>query len=171
MSRTACTEPQCLYRRALPLLPLWAVRPAQSLSACTRVTFTFTFSTSNSKPIKKARYLLIIYTSGVLLCLWPWIISCWIIWKQLLTKIITTTLTNQTYRKWLKYLPRPQYLKSAHPVHLHKFHSCSVRQLTVSVFLPTVFNFRLVVLLYWKCEGRESATYIAATYIAACHTG
>ena len=28
--------------RAIPLLPLWAVRPVQSLSACTRVTFTFT---------------------------------------------------------------------------------------------------------------------------------
>ena len=26
--------------RALPLLPLWAVRPVQSLSACTRVHFT-----------------------------------------------------------------------------------------------------------------------------------
>ena len=30
--------------RAKPLLPLWAVRPVQSLSACTRVTFTFTFT-------------------------------------------------------------------------------------------------------------------------------
>ena len=29
--------------RAIPLLPLWAVRPVQSLSACTRVTFTFTY--------------------------------------------------------------------------------------------------------------------------------
>jgi hypothetical protein len=29
--------------RAIPLLPLWAVRPVQSLNACTRVTFTFTF--------------------------------------------------------------------------------------------------------------------------------
>ena len=28
--------------RAIPLLPLWAVRPVQSLSVCTRVTFTFT---------------------------------------------------------------------------------------------------------------------------------
>jgi len=27
---------------AIPLLSLWAVRPAQSLSACTRVHFTFT---------------------------------------------------------------------------------------------------------------------------------
>ena len=30
--------------RAIPLLPLWAVRSVQSLSACTRVTFTFTFT-------------------------------------------------------------------------------------------------------------------------------
>jgi hypothetical protein len=35
MGRRACTEPQCLYSRAIPLLPLWAVRPLQSLSACT----------------------------------------------------------------------------------------------------------------------------------------
>jgi hypothetical protein len=35
MDRTACTEPQCLYSRAIPLLSLWAVRPVQSLSACT----------------------------------------------------------------------------------------------------------------------------------------
>ena len=27
--------------RAIPLLPLWTVRPVQSLSACTRVHFTF----------------------------------------------------------------------------------------------------------------------------------
>jgi len=32
---TACTEPQCLYSTSIPLLLLWAVRPVQSLSACT----------------------------------------------------------------------------------------------------------------------------------------
>ena len=37
MCRTACTEPQCLYSTAIPLLPLWVVRPVQCLSACTRV--------------------------------------------------------------------------------------------------------------------------------------
>jgi len=35
MGRTTCTEPQCLYSTAIPLLPLWAVRPVQSCSACT----------------------------------------------------------------------------------------------------------------------------------------
>ena len=35
MGRTACTEPQCLYSGAIALLPLWAVRPVQSLSDCT----------------------------------------------------------------------------------------------------------------------------------------
>jgi len=29
--------------RAIPLLPLWGVRPVQTHSACTRVHFTFTF--------------------------------------------------------------------------------------------------------------------------------
>jgi hypothetical protein len=51
MGRTACTEPQCLYKGALYLyltvelnlfFPLWAVLPLQSVSACTRVDFTFT---------------------------------------------------------------------------------------------------------------------------------
>jgi len=35
MGRKTCTEPHCLYSRAVPLLPLWAVRPVQNLSACT----------------------------------------------------------------------------------------------------------------------------------------
>ena len=35
MGRAACTEPQCMYSTAIPLLPLWAVRPVQNLSACT----------------------------------------------------------------------------------------------------------------------------------------
>ena len=35
MGCTACTKPQCLYSRAIHLLPLWTVRPVQSLSACT----------------------------------------------------------------------------------------------------------------------------------------
>ena len=43
IGRTVCTEPQCLYSIAKPLLTLWAVRPVQSLSTCTRVHFTFIF--------------------------------------------------------------------------------------------------------------------------------
>ena len=31
MGRTACTEPQCLYSTAIPLLPLRAVQPVQSI--------------------------------------------------------------------------------------------------------------------------------------------
>jgi len=31
----AFREPQCLYSIAIPVLPLWAVQPVQSLSACT----------------------------------------------------------------------------------------------------------------------------------------
>jgi hypothetical protein len=29
MDRTACTEPQCLYSTAIPLLPVWTVQPVQ----------------------------------------------------------------------------------------------------------------------------------------------
>ena len=35
IGRTACTKPQRLYSTAILLLPLLAVRPVQSLSACT----------------------------------------------------------------------------------------------------------------------------------------
>jgi len=35
MGRKDCTEPQCLYSIAIPVFPLWAVRPVQSLSTCT----------------------------------------------------------------------------------------------------------------------------------------
>ena len=35
--------PSSWKSRAIPLLPLWAVRPVQSFSVCTRVHFTFTF--------------------------------------------------------------------------------------------------------------------------------
>ena len=43
--------------RAIPLLPLWAVRPVQSLSVCTRVTFTFNFlyNTSGKSKLKTSR--------------------------------------------------------------------------------------------------------------------
>ena len=36
--------PRSWKSRAIPLLRLWAIRHVQSLSACTRVHFTFTFS-------------------------------------------------------------------------------------------------------------------------------
>jgi len=38
--------PWSINSRAIPLLPLWAVRPVQSLSACTRVTFSLTITHS-----------------------------------------------------------------------------------------------------------------------------
>jgi hypothetical protein len=35
MGLKACTQPQCPYSTAIPLLPLWALLPVQTLSACT----------------------------------------------------------------------------------------------------------------------------------------
>ena len=38
MGRTACTEPQCLYSRAIPLFPLWAYglyRASVPVQGCT----------------------------------------------------------------------------------------------------------------------------------------
>jgi hypothetical protein len=53
--------------RAIPLLPLWAMRPLQSLSACTRVHFTFFFFLPNftedvrlrwsNRPLTSGQYL------------------------------------------------------------------------------------------------------------------
>ena len=49
--------------RAIPLLPLWAVRPVQSLSACRRVHFTFTYFFSNfSSPIFLDAYFSTLYS-------------------------------------------------------------------------------------------------------------
>jgi len=71
MGRTACTEPQCLYRgslylyllvpwsrkcRTIPLLPLWAVRLVQSRSACTTVHFTFTFKCRGQERVELYLY-------------------------------------------------------------------------------------------------------------------
>ena len=43
--------------RAIPLLPLWAVRPAQSLSACTRVhTHIVRHGVRNSNKVEQSRY-------------------------------------------------------------------------------------------------------------------
>ena len=42
--------------RAIPLLPLWTVRPVQSLSACTRGHFTFLPSTRFAPAVYTVRY-------------------------------------------------------------------------------------------------------------------
>ena len=52
MGRTACTEPQCLYSTAIPLLPLWTVRAVHSLSACTRVHITHLMTTLHAPMAK-----------------------------------------------------------------------------------------------------------------------
>ena len=50
MDRTACTASvpvqRCTLPLPIPLLPLWTVRPVQSLSACTTVHFTFTYTST-----------------------------------------------------------------------------------------------------------------------------
>jgi len=43
--------------RATPLLPLWAVRPVQSLSTCTRVHFAFTYCLSTRQERTYLKYL------------------------------------------------------------------------------------------------------------------
>jgi hypothetical protein len=51
--------------RAIPLLPLWAVRPSQSLSACTRVHFTY--------PVQRCRFCIVNSTTfcyEVCVCVW-----------------------------------------------------------------------------------------------------
>ena len=48
MTRHPLLVPRSRKGRAIPLLPLWAVRAVQSLSACTRVHFTLPFYTKMS---------------------------------------------------------------------------------------------------------------------------
>ena len=58
-----CTLP-LPYSTAIPLLPLWAVRPVQSLSACTRVHITFTF-TFTLKHIYQQKQIFFFYSVTV----------------------------------------------------------------------------------------------------------
>jgi len=44
--RTSVPVQRCTLPLPIPLLPLWSVRPVQSLSACTRVHFTFTYTST-----------------------------------------------------------------------------------------------------------------------------
>jgi len=53
--------------RAIPLLLLWAVRPVQNLSACTRVTFTF-FIFYISLHIKHSLFLLELNGTWICFC-------------------------------------------------------------------------------------------------------
>jgi hypothetical protein len=43
---------------AIPLLPLWTVRPVQSLSACTRVHFKLLYALDKKVPMTTARLCL-----------------------------------------------------------------------------------------------------------------
>jgi len=47
--------PRSWKRRAIPLLPLWAVRPVQRLSACTRVHFNFTLRSERRQRYDKCK--------------------------------------------------------------------------------------------------------------------
>jgi len=64
--------------RTIPLLPLWAVRPVQSLSACTRVTFTFSLQFWISSLCTSLNSLFLFYVLLV-----PNIVFCAIFWNVL----------------------------------------------------------------------------------------
>ena len=44
--RASVPVQRCIVHLPIPLLPLWALRPVQSLSACTTVHFTFTYTST-----------------------------------------------------------------------------------------------------------------------------
>ena len=44
--RASVPVQRCTLPLPIPLFPLWAVRPVQSLSSCTRVHFTFTYTST-----------------------------------------------------------------------------------------------------------------------------
>ena len=45
--RASVSVKRCTLPLSIPILPLWAVQPVQSLSACTRVHFTFTYTSTS----------------------------------------------------------------------------------------------------------------------------
>jgi hypothetical protein len=91
MGRSACTEPQCLYSRAIPLLPLWTVRPVQSLSASTRLHCNFTFycliidskASKNENKTKKLSHYCLSIVKHRMLC-----DSCHAVHKQATVSLI-----------------------------------------------------------------------------------
>jgi hypothetical protein len=83
-----CTLP-LPYSRAIPLLPLCAVRPVQSLSACTWVNFTFTFT----------KWKTVIYLQDVETNSW------------MLLKCVSVRL-YQTVSTWLRTLIYPNFITS-----------------------------------------------------------
>ena len=78
--------------RAIPLLPLRAVRPVQSLSACTRVHFSLPFYITyikfNSKFLLKVFYLLINVSTYFGL-------DCWLPGQNLRPKHVETLFNKQ----------------------------------------------------------------------------
>ena len=46
LHRASVPVQRCTLPLPIPLLPLWTVRPVQSLSACTTVHFTFTYTST-----------------------------------------------------------------------------------------------------------------------------
>jgi len=54
--------------KAIPLLPLWAIRPVQSLSACTMVHFTFTYTSNTIIIVKITRKFSIRIETLLFLC-------------------------------------------------------------------------------------------------------
>jgi hypothetical protein len=95
MGRTVCTEPQCLYSRAIPLHPLWAVRSLQSLSACTRVHFIFTL-------LRESEYWLIshknscIFRRFLLSYRWTWLETNTRHYPIRVYLMLTTNCTSQS---------------------------------------------------------------------------
>ena len=56
--------------RGIPLIPLWAVRPVQSLSACTRVHFTFYCCKFRDYEISVCRVSIDINFASTLITFW-----------------------------------------------------------------------------------------------------
>ena len=77
--------------RAIPLLPLWAVRPVQSLSACTRVHFNF-YLFCSCCPLAIIMYFLSLHLSVHirLVCLVEASIA---FWSTLVSRLVKTSST------------------------------------------------------------------------------
>jgi hypothetical protein len=143
MGRTACTEPQCLYSRAIPLLPLWAVRPVQSLSACTRVHFTFflcyLISTSNPAANHQVTRSLAIRRKTS---------DCWqtshfgLVFRMSLAYQSHWVLCESANFNWMANL---EVNKSSFWVYI--MYTCTYE--FVYVYIPRLYNFKLPVVGQW----------------------
>ena len=101
--RASVLVQRCTLPLPIPLLPLWAIRPVQSLSACTTVHFTFTYTSTSpmghtactEPPCLYNGALYLFFNHPLLWCAWGHFLAfcvCMLGWHSLVSIISSAFL-------------------------------------------------------------------------------